>query len=359
MHHALPQQDERGAVRDDGTDDRLPSLCFDAGALPRGERFPAWCEAVGALFDVVPPRRAAAADHPAALTAHHLGSVVLCRWRSGPGRYARSDIRIQWDDLDHYLVHLPLRGMVACVHDGTVARLRPMDVVLFDLSRPLTLLTGGGEALSLVVPRPALPDASPHGRVLSGRSPVGSLLGHHLAALAREVPRLPRADAANMAAASAGLVAACLGMAGKGGGPGVAVPAQPTLGRRVRAYIERNLHLPALGPEALMNDLGVSRSQLYRQFERFGGVQHYIRHRRLRRSLMDVCDPVRGQRRIADLAYDHGFADEAHFSRLFRQAFGMSPRAARNAARRGEPLALAILSGDSLCLSHWLRDLAP
>lgn len=357
MHHALPPHDERGPGHADGGDDLVPSLCFDAGALPRGERFPAWCEAVGALFDVAPPRVAASADYPAALTAHHLGTVVLCRWRTGRGRYARSDMRIQWDDLDHYLVHLPLRGAVACVHDGAVARLRPMDVALFDLSRPLTLLTAGGEALSLILPRPALPDASPHGRVLPVGSPVGSLLGHHLAALSREVARLPRADAASMAAASVGLVAAGLGTAGKAGGAAVAVPAQPTLRRRVRAYIERNLYLPALGPEALMNDLGVSRSQLYRQFERFGGVQHYIRHRRLRRSLMDVCDPVRGQRRIADLAYDHGFADEAHFSRLFRQAFGMSPRAARNAARRGEPLALAILSGDSLCLSHWLRDL--
>ena len=37
--------------------------------------------------------------------------------------------------------------------------------------------------------------------------------------------------------------------------------------------------------------------------------------------------------RIAEVAYASGFADEAYFTRRFRQWFGMSPRAYRDSVR--------------------------
>ena len=39
-----------------------------------------------------------------------------------------------------------------------------------------------------------------------------------------------------------------------------------------------------------------------------------------------------GHRRIYDIAFGWGFSSEAHFSRIFRRAFGMSPTEVRGRA---------------------------
>ncbi|MFW8583999.1 helix-turn-helix domain-containing protein [Rhizobium beringeri] len=129
------------------------------------------------------------------------------------------------------------------------------------------------------------------------------------------------------------LLASCLGPAAAA----TSAEAKGDLGRRLRRHIEENLHRNDLTPSRLTHDLHVSRSQLYRQFATSGGVEAYIRRRRLRRCLLTLCDSRYADRRIGDIAYEMGFADEAHFSRLFRRAFGLSPRGARSAARQDDP----------------------
>jgi AraC-like DNA-binding protein len=133
-----------------------------------------------------------------------------------------------------------------------------------------------------------------------------------------------------------------------------------SLAAQVRLYIEQNLHREDLAPQRVAKELGVSRSQLYRALERFGGLCRYLRQRRLRRCLFALCHASNSGRRIADLACEHGFADEAHFSRVFRQAFGLSPRAARTAIQRGDLSALAGLlpqAGATPTFSRWVREL--
>jgi hypothetical protein len=41
---------------------------------------------------------------------------------------------------------------------------------------------------------------------------------------------------------------------------------------RVKAYLDAHLSLPALGPEDICWDLGISRATLYRMFASLGGV---------------------------------------------------------------------------------------
>ncbi len=221
-----------------------------------------------------------------------------------------------------------------------------------------------GDAISLILPRTAMPPsmAGPlpnSGWILPGDSPVGAFLGRMLDALLSAVPGLAMHEAAALASTFPALVASCLG-ADPRCQPEGAGTAGGDLGRRLRIHIEKNLHRAALGPATLMADLHLSRSQLYRQFESVGGVDSYIRNRRLRRCLLTLCNPLHGDQRIADVAYGVGFADEAHFSRLFRQTFGVSPRAVRMAARQGDGAVLAAMVGPppgSSRLADWVASL--
>jgi len=44
---------------------------------------------------------------------------------------------------------------------------------------------------------------------------------------------------------------------------------------------------------------------------------------------MELCDPRSAERNITEIAFFWGFSDSSHFSRSFKQQFGVSPRTFR------------------------------
>jgi AraC-like DNA-binding protein len=53
---------------------------------------------------------------------------------------------------------------------------------------------------------------------------------------------------------------------------------------------------------------------------------HTIWAQRLEACRRELGDPQQGHRSISDIAFGWGFNDAAHFSRAFRERFGLSPR---------------------------------
>ena len=93
---------------------------------------------------------------------------------------------------------------------------------------------------------------------------------------------------------------------------------------QLRDEIERNLGSPSLTVARLSRSLGVSRSTLYRLLQDEGGVQAYIRTRRLEK----VAEALRregGRGTISALAERWGFCDAAYLGRAFRETYGMTP----------------------------------
>ena len=336
----------------------LPRFHSSTLDVPREQRLRAWQLTIETLFEAN-----AAQDEAfsACLTAYHFNRFLLCRARLDGARYYRDSVRLGWCDLDHYLLHLPLqRGLVA----GNGLRVRPSDMVMLDLAQPADFRMAASDGVSLLIPRtalsPLLHDAGQlHGLVLRRDTAAGEFLAALLVSLAAVAPRLAIDEALRLTRPILGLVAACFGQAAARQAP-AAAPRHISLGRKVRAYIEQNLHREDLAPVVLAKELGVSRSQLYRAFETLGGVCHYLRQRRLRRCLLALGDVANRGRHIVDLACEHGFADEAHFSRLFRKAFGVSPRAARNALQGGDPSVFSSLvaePGKRSAFALWVHEL--
>jgi AraC-like DNA-binding protein len=337
----------------------IPSFHSTTLDVPCDQRLRAWRLTIEALFEA---NAAEGEGFSACLTVYHFNRFLLCRGRLDGARYYRDSARLGWCDLDHYLLHLPLqRGLVA----GNGLRVRASDMVMLDLAQPADFRTTASEGVSLLIPRtalaPLLHDAEQlHGRVLRRDSAAGEFLSVLLVSLAAAAPRLVMHEALRLTRPIIELVAACFGQTAARQAPAPST-LHVDLGRRVRAYIEQNLHREDLAPVTLAKELGVSRSQLYRAFERLGGVCHYLRQRRLRRCLLALCDVANSRRHIVDLACEHGFADEAHFSRLFRKAFGLSPRAARTAMQRGDPSVfsgLQVNPGNRCPFAHWVRELS-
>jgi AraC-like DNA-binding protein len=98
----------------------------------------------------------------------------------------------------------------------------------------------------------------------------------------------------------------------------------------VHRYIQSNLHRHDLSVVDIARDTGLSRAQLYRLFSSQDmSVHATLREMRLLKSLSYLHQPKSGQLSIGAIAYACGFSDQAVFSKLFRQRFGMPAREAR------------------------------
>lgn len=162
---------------------------------------------------------------------------------------------------------------------------------------------------------------------------LGSILADHMESLARNLPTLRPDEIPRLVEATRALLAACLAPSADR----IAEAGEPiaaTLRERARQAVRRHIRSPALGPDLLCRELGVSRSRLYRLFEPLGGVMRYIQRQRLLAAHAALSD-VANERHIVQVAESYGFTDASGFSRAFRTEFGYTPREAREAAHSG------------------------
>lgn len=107
---------------------------------------------------------------------------------------------------------------------------------------------------------------------------------------------------------------------------------------RIEALVRRDLSDPALTAAGAAAATGISERYLHALFRDAGqSFGAWVRALRLEAGRAALADPGnRGS--IAAIAYACGFADQAQFSRSFRDAFGIAPRAYR-ARRQAGPQA--------------------
>jgi len=105
---------------------------------------------------------------------------------------------------------------------------------------------------------------------------------------------------------------------------------------RARLFIEQNLSDPDLGPHAVARALNVSARYLRMIFAREGEcISSYVLRRRLEETARQLADPRWRGRSICEIAFAWGFNSAPHYSRSFRDYYGMPPREYR--ARQAMP----------------------
>ncbi|QJT00166.1 helix-turn-helix domain-containing protein [Streptomyces asoensis] len=229
-------------------------------------------------------------------------------------------------------------------------RLTPGDVCFYDVHRaPALDFREPFRATTFLVPADLLGLAESDVRRIA-RTPVarasrlGTLLSPLLSDLARATaearPPVGEMLAWNAVNLLATLAAEQLGTAvpGTRGTPeGLGTPGahSPVLGR-VLEYVELHLTDPDLSPEVIARAHHISVRYLHKLFKDEGTtVGRWILRRRLEECRRDLMRYGRGGRTIAAVAARWGFLSATHFSRVFRSAYGMSPREWRDTAGRG------------------------
>lgn len=165
------------------------------------------------------------------------------------------------------------------------------------------------------------------------RDEATQFLMDYMLALFRQLPNLRNADVGHIDVAITNLLAACL-VPSRDHTANAQRPIEAVILSRASRVIEEHLADPALTPNLICREIGVSRSRLYRIFEPIGGISSYVRRERLRKT-RDALENSSDRRPIFTIAEQWGFWDPSTYSRMFKKEFGVSPSDARAGGFRG------------------------
>jgi AraC-like DNA-binding protein len=216
--------------------------------------------------------------------------------------------------------------------------LRDGDIFLTELWRPFEFIDQGGSnaAFYMSVDQLALPrDYIVRAGQLLHLSPLAAQLTRHLQLHVRDADAIAQSPGAAMTGqATTDLLRAAL-VAAVDEAPSRPDDRDQNLVTVAKSYIAQHLADPDLGVERIARAMFISVRQVYKLWEAESrSPAQWILERRLDAARRDLTSPRRRHQTIAAIAGRWGFVDATHFSRRFRQAYGMSPREWRLAESR-------------------------
>jgi AraC-like DNA-binding protein len=257
----------------------------------------------------------------ATIISYRLGPITVAQSTSGAAHYLRDEQIIAKGQFNEcVLLRLLTKGQVRARFGADEVEIRQGDIYLTDMAQEAELWVEEDCAhINVMFPRAQFEDVPVHGRVLRAEWLPCRMLREHLINFL-EVLRYCNADnLQEMVKITMELLHFCLSTHGaQGEERGSFDDAR----ERIVQYIDKHLSESDLGAVRLQQAFGVSRAQLYRQFAELGGIQHYIRNKRLQAVLRDLCNEP--QQSITEIIERYGFSNERQFQRAFRARFGMT-----------------------------------
>lgn len=271
-------------------------------------------------------------------TLWDLGNLLFAQISTDALGFTSLPGHVRREPLDHWTITLLKSGRIRTDCARRTFSAGPGEVQIHALGRSYAGDVSTSEMLMLFVPR----DFSHEAAVALSAAELSKLdtgMGHlfsdYLVGLANRLPMLTKAEIPGLITATHAMVLACVSPSADN----IAAADEPistVLLEKARQFVQKRLFDPDLASEAVRRELGISRTRLYNLFEPFGGVMHYIQHRRLLGAHSSLTNPD-DQRLILEIAEKHGFSDGAEFSRAFKRAFGYSPSDARRGGKGSLP----------------------
>jgi AraC-like DNA-binding protein len=242
-----------------------------------------------------------------------------------------SDIRAEDPGVLHLLCQD--RGQAAVEQDGRTATLAPGDLLLYDSSRAFSFRTGEEFQFTIcllpkrLLPLPERVQKEHTARVFSSREGVGAAAAALLTSIARHVTEPDPSQELALQQAMVSMYVALMSEDGASGNP-------PTVHLSLaKSFIVRNLGDPDLCPADVAAACNLSLSYLHRIFASDGTtVAGYLREKRLQAARHDLSSTAVNEP-VIQVAQRWGITNPAHFSRMFKKRFGLTPGELRRTAR--------------------------
>ena len=300
-----------------------PSILFDTSVLPPEQQFTAWQQAVVG-FEVTRPDAAPDAPFSAVIEGYPLRDLVVVASRLDNSLRFRGPLGVAQPR--NASIVLVRKGLLSGEIDGQTLVASEGQIVCFDWQRLADVELQPGGTLVVIIPTARLeaelgmlPEF--HGQIVEGAA--GRLLAEYMLSLQQQVATAAAAEIDLLARATEKMLAACLSSLPRTG-PNPAAMRSRSVRLRVSRLVGERLGDPRLTPELVQNELGLSRSTLYRAFAGLGGVAGYIQRRQLE-ATHAALSGAGDLRSVKEIARRFGFTSPSHFTRAFRKQFGHRP----------------------------------
>ncbi|MDF6021001.1 helix-turn-helix domain-containing protein [Streptomyces sp. JH34] len=268
-----------------------------------------------------------------------VGPMEICSARTTALTVRRPSQLARGDEEPAIFLGLQIAGTSVVTQNGRQALLRPGDFVLYDTTTPYTLLFSEGvdqhllrfPRAALALPERSLRDIT--AVTLGSDNPVASLASTYFSQLAvsEALHRGPYAD--TVTEPSIELVRAVV-TSQLGNLDLAQAPLEATLNLRIMYYLRTHLADTDLSAARIAAEHGISVRHLYNVLGRSGiSLGDWIRSHRLAECKRELAGPKGRVRTVAAIGRSWGFVDATHFSKVFKQAYGISPRAWRDRNR--------------------------
>ncbi len=243
---------------------------------------------------------------------------------------------------DHHqaiCITLLVEGEGSFSQDGRSNRIHPGDLQLLDMSRPFEIrFESPMRQFVLKIPQDIVQNhlIAPRrvtGKGISGNSGIGSVASEFLHAFFQNIDSMEEAEVQSLTRSLIDILNA-------------AVLAQLTPDSRnksnyqdysthqIRLYVEDQLRDPELSPAVIAAAHGISLRYLSKLFESERiPISRLIWERRLENCRDDLENPNLCGKSITEIFLSWGFSSASHFSRSFKERYGITPRQIRMATK--------------------------
>lgn len=265
------------------------------------------------------------------LTDRTFGAVTLSTSRWSSLTIQRKVSAAQENVEQSVVLTVQLAGTTVVTQEDREALVRPGELTVHDNSQPFVVASPEAvDQITVRVPRStlALPSSvltAASARTIGPDRPTAQVAGTYFRMLSESAPdHTP--ESALPGPSSIELVRAVVASS-QDRSDLAADPLHHTLQQRVMTYLRVHLADADLSAARIADAHHISVRQLYLVLSRAGvSLGDWIRAQRLEESREELASPRRRHATIESVARGWGFASAAHFSRAFKQAYGMSPR---------------------------------
>ncbi|WP_203673856.1 MULTISPECIES: helix-turn-helix domain-containing protein [unclassified Streptomyces] len=307
--------------------------------LSPSDRAAFWHDAVSRTFVPLDVTLYEEAPSAATISTSQLDSIQISTVTAGSQTVIRSPRMIARDGREYLMLTLLHQGIAERSQDGREALVHPGQFSLSDSRRPFSkTLRQAFSFTTFHFPRSLL-GVTDHdlqavtATAFGGDEASSALLAGHLERLNRAADSLTPPQGRRLARITCDLLV-CLIQERQGRLSPQAPAAADAMLIRIKEHVLRHLENPELAPADIASAHHVSVRYLHKLFE-FEGITvgRWIQQQRLERCRTELARQTPHAPNVAAVAHRWGFASPSHFSRVFRLAYGTTPREWQATAR--------------------------
>jgi AraC-like DNA-binding protein len=312
---------------------------FSTKDLDQIKRFSAWQEAICEHYLNVDVCSDEPANYKGFLEKSVLGPAVLT-----DVFLSRQDIFRRYNHIAHLdkeviYIMFPSRGSLLVEQSGKEKVSAPGMAVLFDSTKPYHLTCRDHcQSIYIEIPRPMLVERCSNDKIskpisLNFSDGLGRALLTFCKLIAADSDSFKNEIAAKIASELIDLLAVYIDVETEHKSSHKNISKNFRL-QAIKSYIDSRLDDPDLSPANIAKANGISLRYLHYLFKSSGtSVSEWVREQRLNTCHQKLISDKHENDSITNIAFSMGFNSSSHFSRLFKEKFGMAPRNLRNISK--------------------------